>query len=40
MSRNDREITDLFDRGFFGKPGCMILLIVAIIAFFTIKNLF
>jgi hypothetical protein len=40
MSRKNEENTDLFDRGFFGKSGCMIILIVAVIAFFTIKNLF
>ncbi len=40
MSRKNAENTDLFDRGLFGKPGCMIILIVAVIAFFTIKNLF
>ncbi|WNF38780.1 hypothetical protein RJD24_10305 [Bacillaceae bacterium IKA-2] len=40
MSRKNERNTDLFDRGFFGKPGCMIIFIVAVIAFFTIKNLF
>lgn len=37
--KDDRQSNDLFDRGFFGKPGCMIILILAVIAFFTIKNL-
>lgn len=29
---------DVFDRTFFGSPGCMIIVIVAIIIFFTVKN--
>lgn len=31
MRENNRKQDDLFDRDFFGKPGCMIILIMAII---------
>lgn len=38
MRNDNRERDDVFDRAFLGKPGCMIILIVIIIAFFIIKN--
>lgn len=39
MSSKKEDRNDLFDRSFFGKPGCMIIALLAIIAFFLIKNL-
>jgi hypothetical protein len=39
MSRKKEDNNDLFDRGFFGKPGCMIIVLLAIIAFIAVKNL-
>ncbi len=37
---NNDNNNDVFDRTFFGKPGCMIILIVGIIIFFTLKEYF
>lgn len=40
MNGKKEDSDDLMDRGFWGKTGCMVIVLLAIIAFFIIKKYF
>lgn len=38
MDDNNKNNNDIYDRTYFGSPGCMLILIICIIVFFTFKD--